>query len=193
MESIHLRRGFTLVEMLVVIAIIGVIMTIVMTSQSTFNKTLILKNTAYDIALTLRGAQTYGMNSRSYRSNVWYGIHFDKGSKTFKLFADIYPAASSCGKPNCPVGNRIFNESLDKTEQTYTLGNGITVNNLCKNGICDQPSLDIVFARPNPDVYVGGSQDSACITVTSAQGGLRYIFVGASGQIIANSTKCSYP
>jgi prepilin-type N-terminal cleavage/methylation domain-containing protein len=198
MEPIHLHRtstqpltisaGFTLVELLVVIAIIGVIMTIVLTSQSTFNKTLILKNTAYDIALTLRGAQTYGMNSRSYTSNVWYGIHFVKNSKTFQLFADT-SGGSSCvgGKPNCVVGDRIFNEPAT---QTYTLGNGITINDLCANGTCGASSLDIVFARPNPDVYVGGSRGSACITVTSGQGGFRHIFIGSSGQIIANAAQC---
>ena len=54
MSPSNLSKGFTLIELLIVLAIIATVTTIALSSQSNFNKTLILANTAYDIALTLR-------------------------------------------------------------------------------------------------------------------------------------------
>ena len=105
MEPLHFRRGFTLIEMLVVLAIIVTVTTIALSSQSAFNKTLILANTAYDIALTLRSAENFGIGSRAlYRTaNAGYGVHFQRGTLgSFILFADTAPAInSSCTRPDC--------------------------------------------------------------------------------------------
>ena len=48
------KAGFTLIEMIIVIAIIGIITLVVIVSQGSFNKSLILSNAAYDLALALR-------------------------------------------------------------------------------------------------------------------------------------------
>ena len=80
---------------MVVLTIIVVITTVVVASQSSFNKTLILVNTAYDIALTLRSAETYGLGSRAFGGvvNAGYGLNFQSGTpQSFTLFADTYPA-----------------------------------------------------------------------------------------------------
>lgn len=49
--------GFTLVELLISIAIIGVVTSIVLVKYGTFDSTVLLKGLAYEIALTLREAQ----------------------------------------------------------------------------------------------------------------------------------------
>src|SRR3989344_4714141 len=98
MEPFHSRRAFTLIELLVVTAIIGVLSLVVVVNQGSFNRTFMLANTSYDIALTLRNAQTFGMGSRSRdgSENAGYGIHFDKNTpKSFILFADIFPGSGS--------------------------------------------------------------------------------------------------
>jgi len=203
---------------MVVLAIIIVIMSIVFSSQSTFNKSLILSNTAYDIALTLRSAQTYGLGSRATASNIknaGYGIHVAGiPSGSFILFADTSPsssAASAChpnpdsSAPNAQPGNCVY----DSGEQvmTYTLGNNITISDFCAYKTAtgwscassgNISSLDIVFARPNPDPFmsVNGSYSAvsaitaACFTVTSPQGGTKFISVAASGEITANAVSC---
>jgi len=202
MKHALLLTGFTLVELMVVFAIIITITGVVFTSQSTFNKTLILTNTAYDVALTLRSAETYGLGSRviSGASNAGYGIHFDKGTNTFILFEDS--SGSSChtsqsgysSGPDAQPGNCIRDSSSEDVK-TYTLGNNITVSDLYA-GITPVTSLDIVFARPNPDpsVRANGSTapiyNSACIALTSPQGGMRFVRVISSGQITTNATPC---
>lgn len=190
---------------MVVLAIIGVIMSIVLTSQSTFNKTIILKNTAYDIALTLRSAETFGLGSRTVgvTANAGYGIHFQRGS-SFILFADTSGGVSCAGMtPDCKPGDYVYTPDADKLVQTYMLGNGITVGDFCAywNGgkSCASgasggiSSLDVVFARPNPNAFIranGSSYTSACITVTSPQGGAKYVSVASSGEITANAASC---
>ncbi|MDO8566864.1 MAG: prepilin-type N-terminal cleavage/methylation domain-containing protein [bacterium] len=202
-------RGFTLIELLVVLAIIMIISVVVITSQSSFNKTLILANTAYDIALTVRSAQSFGISSRNIigAMNTGYGVHFQRGD-SFIFFADTNPPAllnchglPSSGDEDAPdakPGNCAYDEDAGEFVNTYTLGNGMTISNFCVDDSCDADvtSLDIVFVRPNPDAFisVGGSfftdYAKTCIIVTSPQGGEKYISVSKSGHINANAASC---
>lgn len=91
--------GFTLVELLVTITIFVILTGIVLFNQSRFNSTILLTNLAYDTALTVRQAQTYGLNIKEFNSDnvstnfLPYGVHFDISnsnfSKSFILFADL--------------------------------------------------------------------------------------------------------
>ncbi|MEK7144401.1 MAG: type II secretion system protein [Patescibacteria group bacterium] len=206
MEPFYRNRGFTLIEMLVVLGIIAAVTSVALASQSSFNRTLILANTAYDIALTLRSAENFGIGSRaiSGTANAGYGVHFQRGtSDSFLLFADTSPANNfSCTRPDCRPGDQLY--SIDDTlVQTYTLGNNIIVSNFCvfsDRWQCastgDVSSLDIVFARPNPDASIrtdGSSYSSytaACLVISSDRGGFRFVSVEASGQIIPAASSC---
>ncbi|MEK7179471.1 MAG: prepilin-type N-terminal cleavage/methylation domain-containing protein [Patescibacteria group bacterium] len=220
MEPTRFRRGFTLVELMVVLTIIVVITTVVVASQSSFNKTLVLANTAYDIALTLRSAETYGLGSRAFggTANAGYGLNFQSGApQSFTLFADTYPAPSTSSvchpisdssAPNAQPGNCSYEPSQGEKVTSYTLGNGIIVSDFCAYALgswsCAYAhgggltALDIVFARPNPEPFmsVNGSYSAsfpitaACFTITSPQEGAQYISVAASGQIVANASPC---
>ena len=196
MESIHFRRGFSLIELLVVLAIIAVITTVTITSQTNFNKTLILANSAYDVALTIRSAQTYGMGSRvqaGAASNAGYGVYFSTPlpSSSFKFYADIDPGPSTNSATNChpalavtgisapdaQPGNCTYT-TADSLVSTYTLGNRIAVSDFCafRNGTwkCanslnhDLSSLDIVFARPNPSPFMTANGSYSPSSVTSS-------------------------
>ncbi len=213
-----LARGFTLIELMVVLVIIMVITTVVLTNQNTFNKTLILANTAYDIALTLRSTETYGISSRAVgtAANVGYGIHVESGTRSsFILFADIAGGTSCAGQhPDCKPGDHVYTSAdASPATQTYNLNNGMTIQNFCAftglSGSCENPSgsysgglssLDITFSRPNPDAFIStngsytGTISAACLTIASPRGDAeRYVSVAASGQIIANATSCSWP
>lgn len=195
---------------MVVLAIIVSITGVVFTSQSTFNKTLVLANTAYDVALTLRSAETYGLGSRVAAGgrNVGHGIHFEIGSlaNQFILFADTYPSIGGVGLchtppasdplgPDAQPGNCVYNAAQGESIKEYTFGNRVTITALYANGIAVN-SLDVVFARPNPDpsMSANGTYSSlyttACIELSSPQGGTRFVGVAASGEITANAASC---
>ncbi len=178
MESIRSHRGFTLIELLVVLAIITIIMAVVFTSQSAFNKTLVLANTAYDVALTFRSAESYGLGSRASGMvmNTGYGLDFQSGTPgSYTLFADTYPSVDSLGPfchpvppgqdsawPGAQPGNCVYDPTYEAgSKHLYTLNNGIIIkyfcaiysgdnNSLCSSGSPGISSLDVVFSRPNP-------------------------------------------
>lgn len=196
---------------MVVLAIIVTVTAITLSSQSSFNKTLVLANTAYDIALTLRSAETYGIGSRARGgvANAGYGVHFEKATpESFTLFADSQPApnAANCHglpeggalAPDAKPGNCTYDgPSSGEKVATYILGNGITVGDFCayafgswscaREGLA---ALDIVFARPNPDPFINIQGTKACLTVSSPHGGSRFVSVAASGEITANAPSC---
>lgn len=200
------RRGFTLIELVVVLVIITIITGVVLTSQGTFNKSLTLANTAYDIALTIRSAETFGLGSRAIPGgvvNAGYGLHF--GSETmnsFTLFADTHPT-TPCERPDCNKGDHVYTSGSDFFVQKYMLGNGITLSKFCAYATTWTCSpeiswLDIVFERPNPNAFmaaenVSGTITQSCITLvapTSLPGEGRHILIHRSGQIIADAESC---
>ncbi|MDD3531349.1 MAG: type II secretion system protein [Candidatus Pacebacteria bacterium] len=191
---LSLSKGFSLIELLVAFGIITVLMSVVLSSQSTFNKSLVLSNTAYDIALTLRSAETFGLSARgsSVSTSAGYGLHFSSGSPgSFTLFSDTLPlpgSSSSCHEvpiggadaPDAKPGNCVYDGQSEKVTD-YALGNGIIINDFCAKSIswsCVQAhgsysgglsSLDIIFARPNPSPFMSTNGSySAVSPVTEA-------------------------
>lgn len=202
-------------ELLVVLAIIVSVMAIVLTSQSAFNKTFLLANTAYDIALTLRFTENLGIGTLAVgtTANAPRGIHLDRATpNSFILFADTLPPSDTCttATPDCKPGDGVYTTGQDQRTQTYTLGNGMTVSDFCArsaasgNWSCARSldealaSLDITFARPNPDARIrangitGTTYTSACLAVKPLEqgSGRRYVTVAPSGSITANATAC---
>lgn len=211
-ELLKSGKGFSLIEMLVVFAIIVSIMSVVFTNQGSFNKSYVLANTAYDVALSLRNAETFGIGSRALGTsvNAGYGLHFDSSdSSAFRLFADTAPAAS-CSTPNCKPGNYVYTVGSDSLVRTYALGNNITITDFCAYATswsCTYAhdgasggltSLDIVFARPNPNPFMSENGaysqafpvTDACLRLSSAQGTARYVSVSLAGEISPNATSC---
>ena len=80
------NSGFTLVELLITISIFVILTGVVLFSQSKFNGSILLTNLAYDTAVTLRQAQTYGINIKEFNTGsgtgqfVPYGVHFATSS-----------------------------------------------------------------------------------------------------------------
>lgn len=182
------KKGFSLVELIVSVAIFLVITSIILVKHSQFSGTLLIENLAYDIALSVRKAQVFGLSVREFTPgsnefNVGYGVHFDSASNnTYIFFAD-----------------RNRNEKYDDSSEiieTLTLRRGNTVSQFCgtlasgleKCSPSDISFLDIVFERPNPDAIIksnvsGDVYISAKVTVTSPQGTQWNINTLMTGQI----------
>lgn len=205
---------------MVVLGIMLVITGATLASQSSFNKTLILSNTAYDIGLTLRSAATYGLGSRAAgtATNAGYGIHVDRAVPgSFYFFADTYPGASTssvchpvedASSPAAKPGNCVFDEEEGELVTAYALGNGIEIRDFCAETLGEWScatsgdealsTLDIVFARPNAEAYMSanGAYSASspiirsCITVASPSGAERYLSVSTAGQVVGNAPSC---
>lgn len=143
--------GFSLVEMMVVLAIITIITAVVLTGQSTFNRSILLTDTAYQVATSIREMQSFGISSRRYKSgatdvqNSPYGVHIDTSNKNrYILFADTSntptpsPALSNCalgtpGTPDAKTGNCLYDTDAtpDAIVETNTFTRGFTISKYC--------------------------------------------------------------
>lgn len=187
-------RGFTLVEMIVVLAIVIIITTIALLGQSSFNRSMVLTDTAYTIAFSIREAQALGISSRTFggTQDAGYGLRFTDGSPTsYKLFADTYPQAPGdtqftalCpGHPNVASTNPEAKpgdciQTLEsEVVRTYSLNNGFYISRFCgrrSNGSqrCNGPAMDslnIVYLRPNTEsviTAVNGNVRTALVDAT---------------------------
>lgn len=172
--------------MLVVLAIISVLTTVTILGQSTFNKTLLLTETAYTMAFSARQAQSYGLSSRKFgasTNNPGYGLHFSRATLgQYSMFADTantlaIPATCStgtAGTPSAKPGNCRY-DATDGTVNTYTFSRGFTIQKFCgkvtgqtENCSTDSSSpltdLDMVFARPNTSTFISGNLNGTSLT-----------------------------
>lgn len=184
-------RGFSLVELLVVTGIFVIITGIILANNSLFGSIVVLENLTYDVALSVRHAQLYGIAVRRFGSsdyNVGYGIHFGDAT-SYQLFAD---SLQGNGIYDCP------NESLCELVESTTIAGGHRISDLCVRGSgsstysCGKSSIDILFKRPEPDAYIlastggiqdGVSYDAAQIVLSSPRGQTKRVDIERSGQI----------
>ncbi len=180
-------RGFSLIELMVVTGIFTVITGVVLANNAQFNSSVLLGNAAYDIALSVRQAQVYGLSTQAYSGQfqLGYGIHI-QGPTQYLLFADVDEDT-----------NRRYDAGVDQIVELYTLGRGHTIKRFCGvtvNGTeeCSDTDaalthLDISFLRPNPDATITGSSpslySSAQIVLESRSGETRTISIQSTGQI----------
>lgn len=191
--------GFTLIELLVVTAIIVVVSSVVLASNNRFGGVVQLENLAYDIALSIRQAQVYGIAVQKFGSNCsevgakcyesGYGVHFNSADPDhYVLFADVDKDGFFDLADPPPDGENV-------PPSPYTIHNGFKISGLCAPqgtdaATCKQVSpvsqIDIVFIRPEPNAYIttdGGVRDSARIILRSPRGDVMSIIVERNGQI----------
>jgi prepilin-type N-terminal cleavage/methylation domain-containing protein len=181
-------KGFTLVELLVSVGIFALMTALLMTRYGNFNQGILLNNLAYDIALNIRSAQSYGLNVKSapgaaanFSNDFRYpfGVEFESNSDVFILFADIN-------------SNGFFDDGLGAILTTRKIKNIASIDSLCvtNTGSCSTTvsTLTISFRRPDPNAIIRGdagttNMNMAEITVKSTDGSKKKIVVRSNGQI----------
>ena len=187
--------GFTLIELLVVLSIMLVITSTFLVRNQRFNSSILLRSLAYQVALSVREAQVYGVGVKevavgSGNFSSGFGVYFSNGMPTsYLLFAD--------------TNNNGLYDGGDTVIETFTIGRGFTLSQFCattttSGGVqqCSPSSisaLSITFRRPNPEPTIrtnlsGYTYSSASITVSSASGSTRTVTVGAAGEIEVQQT-----
>ena len=204
------KAGFTLIEMLVVLAIIFVLAGTSLVNYNKFGKEIDLENMTYNVALTIRTAQSFGINRRddlstSFEEPKPYGVYFTTSlvnpplglsSESFMVFLDNKNG-------NVPGSNNIFDNSgtggacvannADECIEIFTMNKLVYISSLCAGddatNCIERDELHITFKRPNPDAIIKSSAAAehsyAEITLSSPVAGIpdQTIAVGVAGQI----------
>jgi hypothetical protein len=129
---------------------------LIMAKYNNFYSGTIFKNMAYDIAITIRQAQSYGISvkadSNSTSFNKAYGVNF---SSAFPTKFTLYPYSMN--------SNGLY--AVDNVaEKAYTLKFGASVYRKyvgsSPSDIAEVSVLDIVFQRPNPEAVICGTNNN---------------------------------
>ena len=134
-----LDSGFTLIELLVTVAIFIFMTALVVANYGSFNDGTLLTSMSYDVALALRGAQSYGLNvkgatvSLAQNFNYPYGMDFNIGAQNQMIFF-----ADSSSNGDGTFGNGICTGGSGKpcaTDQTAGSDSIITTYTLARGGL----------------------------------------------------------
>lgn len=195
------QSGFTIVELIVSLAIFAIMTSLILSKYGKFDQGVILTNLAYDVALTIRNAQSYGLNVRSAardtnafdysvttaESGGTYGVHFDISTPTeFIFFVDAN-------------GNGIYDDSVNSDQKT-TIKRGSSISSMCvsitkscADGGTDVQKLDITFKRPDPNAIIiannGTKYGYAEIVLKAVDNTTRKVIVNFTGQISVESKR----
>lgn len=181
------QSGFTLIELLVVTGILVLISGIILTNNAKFGGQMLLRNLAYDVALSIREAQVYGISARSFINTQFasgYGAYFNltEGDNFFFLYTDI-------------DNSGFFTSAATEWVETYSIGRGYTMDRICvpsgpTTENCTVTELDIIFQRPEPDAIIRASSgsgftvyDRVTVVFESPQGQKLSVLVETTGQI----------
>lgn len=175
-----MNKGFTLLELLVVLAIFIIITSIILANYPLFRDGVALKKTAQQIAITIHEAEVYAMSVKSFSGQFpSYGAHFESGNNSFVLFSDVND-------------NDIYDVGSEEVK-IYQIQTNDKIYDLCGNqnsaapDVCGLASVDIIFIRPNPLVILNGSGNPGLsdieIYLRSPREKIKKIIVFASGQI----------
>jgi len=155
-----INKGFTLVELMVVISIFVIISGVAIFDYGNFRSTVSLQNLTDDIALSIRKAQGFAIGARAVSGttdfNKSYGMHFstldilnqlDGSKKSFLMFnSDAsnkfydYNTDTVCGSPNECM--ELFKISTADIIKEIKSDDGSVLN-----------SIDISFKRPDSKAF----------------------------------------
>lgn len=201
-------NGFTLVELLVSISIVGVVTTTILLNQSSYTRTAALTAAADELASRISEAQAYGIavKERSPGTSDFssaYGVAVSvlagDSPTSYILFVDRNSNQRYDGTWACVTGGT--SECLEKI--TFTNGTYIAeICNIRTNGTttCGATKrFDVTFTRPSLEAaitfynssgnpYAPANLAGAQVALNSPTSLVRYLSVYFSGQISVYST-----
>lgn len=171
------QRGFSILEILITTAIIGIITGLVTLRYGSFNNLILLKNQAYQVAIDLREAQTKAVSvagtTGAFRQP--YGMYFSTSQPDrYILFLDSNPE------------NGVYNTGEEL--ETRRIDSRFRLKRLCSGSSASCTSLSelsITFRRPNFDAIMNaGTVANAVVEIETITGdSTRMVNVNTVGQI----------
>ena len=201
-----IQKGFTLMELIVVVAIIAIISTLSMFNGAKLNSAILLSNTAYEIGLIIKDAQISGLGAKVISNNgnattSNQGIFFNMSApEKIVFFADL----NKNNKYDMGEEGQIYNITNKRAGKILSIckviGSGSQICKTIANGgdANNLNNLNIIFKRPNPESYFyynDGSSDreyigSVVVNIGFDTGECRSIIIYKTGAIQIDRSFC---
>ena len=170
-----MNKGFTVVEMLVVLSIIGTITGIVVFNVGSQQRNLALLRSAQNLSLNLRRVENFALSSKTFKTSgvpCGWGIHFSgAGSTNYIIFADKAINA------NC--SDRDFTRAVDGSEDLENINIDMQITFSSFSGGLS----DVIFSPPEPTVVFVPNQTTATIVLVNKSGTTKTININKTGFI----------
>lgn len=179
--SYSAENGYTIIEMLAVLAIVAVLSTVILTNYTKNRQSEILLNETYKISQLIRRAQNLAL-SPQYGGGVinGFGVYLLRNNSNVILFAN-------------KDANNVYNSGVDEIKETLILNSMVKIpanSDPDKNGLnapigINRTSLNILYIPPDPEVKItGGSTDAKIrIEIVGDASKFRTIEVNATGLV----------
>lgn len=199
------QRGFTMIEMLVVLTIVSLITVAIVGNYGSFRSATVATNMAYEAATSVRQAQLYGLGVRGvqtedgYEFGGTYGVEFAASSPSYSIFRDRN-SDGSCGggESECDCSDPL-NECVEQVRMLQQVqvraicaadSASVATGDLLAGSYCAHEAMTVTFTRPNPEGAiragaagaVGGDYELAGLVV---KGGThcRLVRIYSNGQV----------
>ena len=163
------KRGFTLLEITVVISIIILFGTIFIANYRGGEKQFALRRSAHKLAQDLRGGQEMAMAGERFYGvfpQGGYGVYFAKNSSSYILFADCNNNKTYDGGmsvcPDC-TGQTCFENAYSEKLEEISFEEGIYIKDLAPSLL---DSFSVTFFPPDPTITINPQANLASISLT---------------------------
>ena len=143
-----MNKGFTMMEFLVVIFIIGILSSALFFNWRSGEATFALQNSAHRLVQDIREMQEMAMEAREIDcgggdTGSSFGIQFKRSWTTYyKLFVD-------CN------GNKVFEANDVELRRVY-FEKGVEISTLAAPALSPAAAFNILFVPPDPTTYIKG-------------------------------------
>ncbi|MFA9262747.1 MAG: Tfp pilus assembly protein FimT/FimU [Undibacterium sp.] len=179
-ERHYSKKGFTLAEVLIVVAIIAIATAFMLVSVTTQRGARGVDRAAREVASALREAQGYAITGRSTsgEDNCWIGIDIAAAGGNYTVM-NTYRTGATCAT------------NSNGTIASYSLKDGVTFTSAPER---------LTFSIPRGEVYYlsGGlmtllAPGASWIIGVTKNGATEYVCVYSTGRIIENRTSSTCP
>jgi prepilin-type N-terminal cleavage/methylation domain-containing protein len=150
-RTTQIPRGFSLIELMVTVAIVMLVTGISLARYGSFNNSVLLKSQAYELALDIRQTQLYGVSVTGQSGNFDdpFGIVFSQEDNTYTLFQDDNE-------------NHTF-DGGEQVGESYLIDPRFEIQQL-RTSCGDASTASVVFERPDFDAMISAPE---CLSASS--------------------------
>jgi prepilin-type N-terminal cleavage/methylation domain-containing protein len=144
--------GFTLVELMVSVAIIGLLSAFTLVNFNSYTQRSKVDTAAYKLASDIRTVQNYAMSMKEFGVSVpagGWGLRSVEGENEYIIYADLEK-----------VGEAWHGKYTEAEKfQTISLNGGVVIEEIDIGGATNRDYSYINNIPPNPDIVINGAEN----------------------------------